>query len=253
MTDLIRTTEGTKELDHDGPGGDELPEPMTLAARTPTLAHESGVDRSSRAASGTTCERASSATASRSRASSCWSSSRCSRSSRSECRPYAYDELDLFNIAQAPTQRGESLFGTDLLGRDYLSRVIYGLRTSLWVAILVAGLTTLIGTTIGAIAGYYGGTVDNLLMRFTDLILTLPAAGRPADRVGVPRQRRPGPGRDHPGAALLDGSRANRARHLPLAAREGVRRGGEGRRRRGRPDHRPAHAARTRSGRSSSR
>ena len=50
--------------------------------------------------------------------------------------------------------------------------MIYGLRTSLWVAILVAGLTTLIGTTIGSIAGYYGGTVDNLLMRFTDLILT---------------------------------------------------------------------------------
>ena len=88
--------------------------------------------------------------------------------------PYDYDELDLFNIAQSPTREGHHWFGTDLLGRDYLSRVIYGLRTSLWVAILVAGLTTLIGTTIGSIAGYYGGTVDNLLMRFTDLILTLP-------------------------------------------------------------------------------
>jgi peptide/nickel transport system permease protein len=88
--------------------------------------------------------------------------------------PYAYDELDLFNIAQAPTRQGHHWFGTDLLGRDYLSRVIYGLRTSLWVAMLVAGLTTAIGTTIGSIAGYYGGTVDNLLMRFTDLVLTLP-------------------------------------------------------------------------------
>jgi peptide/nickel transport system permease protein len=88
--------------------------------------------------------------------------------------PYAYDELDLFNIAQEPTREGNHWFGTDLLGRDYLSRVIFGLRTSLWVALLVAALTTAIGTTIGSIAGYYGGTVDNLLMRFTDLVLTLP-------------------------------------------------------------------------------
>ena len=69
---------------------------------------------------------------------------------------------------------GWHLFGTDQLGRDYLSRVIYGIRTSLWVALFVALLSTLIGTTIGAIAGYYGGMTDNLLMRFTDLILTLP-------------------------------------------------------------------------------
>ena len=88
--------------------------------------------------------------------------------------PYRYDELDLFNIASPPTLEGHHLFGTDLLGRDYLSRVIYGLRTSLWVALLVAGLTTIIGTTIGAIAGYYGGKVDNALMRVTDLVLILP-------------------------------------------------------------------------------
>ncbi len=88
--------------------------------------------------------------------------------------PYAYDELDLFNITSPPTLNDKHLFGTDLLGRDYLSRVIFGLRTSLWVALFVAVLSTTIGTTIGAVAGYFGGVVDNLLMRFTDLILTLP-------------------------------------------------------------------------------
>ena len=75
-------------------------------------------------------------------------------------------------IALAPSW--EHLFGTDLLGRDYLSRVIFGLQTSLWVALFVALMSTLIGTAMGAIAGYYGGTVDNLLMRVTDLFLTLP-------------------------------------------------------------------------------
>ena len=88
--------------------------------------------------------------------------------------PYGYDELDLENIAAAPTLEDHHWFGTDLLGRDYLSRVIFGVRTSLWVAVFVAVLSTLIGTAFGAVAGYYGGTVDNLLMRFTDLILTLP-------------------------------------------------------------------------------
>jgi ABC-type dipeptide/oligopeptide/nickel transport system permease subunit len=88
--------------------------------------------------------------------------------------PYGYDELDLNNIASPPTLKDHHWFGTDLLGRDYLSRVIMGVRTSLWVAVFVAVLSTLIGTTFGAVAGYYGGTVDNLLMRFTDLILTLP-------------------------------------------------------------------------------
>jgi peptide/nickel transport system permease protein len=92
----------------------------------------------------------------------------------SQLAPYGYDELDLENTTQAPTLEGWHLFGTDLLGRDYLSRVIYGVRTSLWVAVFVAILATAIGTTVGSIAGYYGGQVDNLLMRITDLILTLP-------------------------------------------------------------------------------
>lgn len=88
--------------------------------------------------------------------------------------PYGYDEIDLDNTTSPPTLEGWHLFGTDQLGRDYLSRVIFGIRTSLWVALVVALLSTAIGTTIGAVAGYFGGQVDNLLMRFTDLVLTLP-------------------------------------------------------------------------------
>jgi peptide/nickel transport system permease protein len=88
--------------------------------------------------------------------------------------PYAFDEFDFEHITEPPTWDGWHLFGTDQLGRDYLSRVIYGLRTSLWVALLVAGVATFIGTVVGAISGYYGGKVDNLLMRLIDLILVVP-------------------------------------------------------------------------------
>jgi peptide/nickel transport system permease protein len=95
--------------------------------------------------------------------------------------PYAYDEIDLEALYTPPhfetwnlLSPQNHLFGTDLLGRDYFSRVIYGIRTSVWVALVVAGLSTVIGTTVGAIAGYFGGVSDNLLMRITDLFLTLP-------------------------------------------------------------------------------
>jgi ABC-type dipeptide/oligopeptide/nickel transport system permease subunit len=168
MTDVVRTQEDPKPVEPgEGPGGDELPDSEEA------LSYESGIAVKPR---------------------SQWYYVR-TRFFRhrlavaslvvliglallaifaKRVSPYAFDELDLFNIAQPPTTEGKHYFGTDLLGRDYLSRVIFGLRTSLWVALLVAGLTTVIGTTIGSIAGYYGGTVDNLLMRFTDLVLTLP-------------------------------------------------------------------------------
>ncbi len=70
--------------------------------------------------------------------------------------------------------RGEYWFGTDEIGQDVLSRVIYGGRTSLTVAGLTGLMVATFGTVVGSIAGYYGGWVDTLLMRLTDLILSLP-------------------------------------------------------------------------------
>jgi peptide/nickel transport system permease protein len=89
--------------------------------------------------------------------------------------PYSYEGYDVNNLEVAPTLRGGHIFGTDLLGRDYFSRVLYGIQTSARVAFIVMILAVLIGTAIGMVAGYYARWADNLLMRFTDLILTLPA------------------------------------------------------------------------------
>src|SRR5207248_1088239 len=66
------------------------------------------------------------------------------------------------------------LFGTDQLGRDYLSRVLYGIGTEARIAMLVSSVGTLVGTFVGAVAGYFAGAVGEVLMRLTDLLLTLP-------------------------------------------------------------------------------
>ena len=89
--------------------------------------------------------------------------------------PYSFEGYDIDNLEVGPTFSGGHVFGTDLLGRDYFSRVLYGIRTSVRVAFIVTILTVIIGTSIGMVAGYYSRWADNLLMRFTDLILTLPA------------------------------------------------------------------------------
>ena len=86
--------------------------------------------------------------------------------------PYSYAQIDLEHILQGPTHA--HWFGTDALGRDQLTRVLWGIRTSMEVGVFVAFVSTFVGLVVGAVAGYYGGWLDNLLMRVTDLVLTLP-------------------------------------------------------------------------------
>jgi peptide/nickel transport system permease protein len=93
--------------------------------------------------------------------------------------PYSYEEIDLTRsytplIAAGPAGRLPHILGTDKLGRDIFSRLLYAGRISLGVALLVTVSTTVLGTLLGAVAGALGGVVDTVLMRFTDILLTLP-------------------------------------------------------------------------------
>ncbi len=76
------------------------------------------------------------------------------------------------NPFQSPT--ATHWFGTDELGRDIFTRILYGGRVSLIVGLISTLLTIFLGVTVGAISGYYGGWLDNVLMRITDTFLTLP-------------------------------------------------------------------------------
>jgi ABC-type dipeptide/oligopeptide/nickel transport system permease subunit len=88
--------------------------------------------------------------------------------------PYSFSYIPLFNPHYLAPPSQAFPFGTDANGADELSRVIWGIRTSMEVGVFVAFFSTFIGLVIGAVAGYYGGWLDNLLMRTTDLVLTLP-------------------------------------------------------------------------------
>jgi len=87
--------------------------------------------------------------------------------------PYPVDQSNMEVRLQPPSLI--HLMGTDALGRDLLTRVLYGGRISLSVGLIVVGIALLIGVPIGALAGYYGGRLDSLLMRFTDTFLSLPS------------------------------------------------------------------------------
>ncbi len=85
---------------------------------------------------------------------------------------FDYAQLNLLRRLQGPS--GAHWLGTDQLGRDEFTRVLYGGRISLLVGLSVAFSAGVIGGVVGAIAGYYGGWLDNLLMRTTDLFLAIP-------------------------------------------------------------------------------
>jgi peptide/nickel transport system permease protein len=87
---------------------------------------------------------------------------------------YTPTDQDLAHLFRPPGGPGHVL-GTDELGRDTLTRLIYGAQVSLTVGFLTAGLSLVVGGTVGMVAGYRGGWPDNLMMRLVDVILSIPA------------------------------------------------------------------------------
>jgi peptide/nickel transport system permease protein len=86
--------------------------------------------------------------------------------------PYDPFDQDLLNRLQPPS--AEHWMGTDDLGRDMLTRILYGGRISLSVGLLAMGVSIVLGTLIGLTSGYYGGWTDSILMRITEIFLSIP-------------------------------------------------------------------------------
>lgn len=86
--------------------------------------------------------------------------------------PYGYAALDMKNAFQGPS--AAHWFGTDDLGRDIFTRILYGGRYSLTIGIISVSFALVVGIVIGTIAGYFGGMVDNLIMRFLDIFQSIP-------------------------------------------------------------------------------
>lgn len=86
--------------------------------------------------------------------------------------PYGYEEQDLRLGATSPS--AQHWLGTDIFGRDLLTRILYGGRMSLAVGLVATGVALVIGVLYGAIAGYAGGRVDNMMMRLVDILYALP-------------------------------------------------------------------------------
>jgi peptide/nickel transport system permease protein len=92
--------------------------------------------------------------------------------------PFGRDEqlFEGLTLEGAPMPPGGPfLLGTDLLGRDLLTRILYGARTSLVIGVVANGMALLIGTLVGVTAGYFRGWMGSILMRFTDLMMAFPA------------------------------------------------------------------------------
>lgn len=86
--------------------------------------------------------------------------------------PYSADTMDFLMKKQPPSLT--HLFGTDMLGRDIFTRLMYAGRISLMVGVISVTIQVIIGGTLGAIAGYYGGMIDTIIMRIVDIFLCLP-------------------------------------------------------------------------------
>jgi peptide/nickel transport system permease protein len=86
--------------------------------------------------------------------------------------PFSPNEIDRKEILEPPSLKHP--LGTDDLGRDLLSRMIWGARVSLAVGFVAVGIATIIGMILGALSGYYGGWTDRLIMRFIDIMLSIP-------------------------------------------------------------------------------
>lgn len=86
--------------------------------------------------------------------------------------PYSPDEQFLMDKLSPPSEK--YILGTDKLGRDTFSRLLYGARVSLLISFCAVAGQIVIGTTIGAIAGYFGGIIDAILMRFVDVLISIP-------------------------------------------------------------------------------
>ncbi len=86
--------------------------------------------------------------------------------------PYPFDGIDLDSVKQPPSL--SHWMGTDDLGRDVLTRMLFGGRVSILIGLLAAVVGTFLGAAIGAAAGYHGGVIDNVLMRITDVAYAIP-------------------------------------------------------------------------------
>jgi peptide/nickel transport system permease protein len=86
--------------------------------------------------------------------------------------PWDPSEFDARHVLEGPS--AAHLLGTDGIGRDVFSRMLYGARVSLMVGFVAVGISTAIGITLGAVSGFFGGLVDAVIMRFVDVMLTFP-------------------------------------------------------------------------------